>query len=535
MVVKCDACGKLMEVEDALPSGTHLVCPACGEELVFARPSRIELPSALERRRNTAQGINAAEPSVDMTAKPKLHIKRTSALQSPTDVRAQQIMERIQNKEIKESESRAHVKSEQRNVVIAISLLGLIVVVALTIYWRKMQNASAMQDGFRDEVFVEDSERARRQMEEENAERERRRKEAETERARRKAEADAERERKRLEREKELQEQKEKAEAERANRERIEDVERKFKSASIVFASDFAADKSPIKKDGTFYAIGLEYISDQKVYEAMVERGVVVAVRAFSTRGEPTDVEVKTFTDSIMKNRLLVMGEDGVAWICGTGKSSWIEKVSIANEDIMPAKKELGELFAILSKWGRLPNLKYRLTLKPSKNGVLVKGGNEIPLGIIEYTAAISSDRIRDAILKPLQKKRESSSDIKPPKLKKFTPTVVFYDGDIIRKGLKVTKVPRTFKHLGTKVYGTVKNRTYEQAEEQWRQLKEEAERQERRKEEIIRENAQIMREHEEKVREILNKGISGEQIEAEAQKYLLLIERSRSKLEAKQ
>ncbi len=96
---------------------------------------------------------------------------------------------------------------------------------------------------------------------------------------------------------------------------------------------------------------------------------------------------------------------------------------------------------------------------------------------------------------------------------------------------MKVTKVPRTFKHLGTKVYGTVKNRTYEQAEEQWKQLKEEAERQERKKEEVLQENAQIMREHEEKVRELLSKGISGEQIEAEAQKYLLLIERSRSRL----
>lgn len=517
MIIKCGACKADIEIPGGITDGTHIRCPYCNEKTIYSVSS-------------SGTELGHEIPSV----KPKLHVRRPNGNSGVAPVR----MTRVgQNEAMGDSVARTKEKKSSVGVIViaVVALCGL--VFGLVQYNKYMRQKAAreqeelrLQEQGRIKAAQEAEERAKR-MAEEDAERERKRKEAEAERARRKAEADAERERKRLEREKELQEQKEKAEAEKANRERIEDVERKFKSASIVFASDFAVDKSPIRRDGTFYAIGLEYISDQKVYEAMVERGVVVAVRAFSTRGEPTDVEAKTFTDNIMKNRLLVMGEDGVAWICGTGKSSWTEKVSIANEDVTPAKTELGELFAILSKWGRLPNLKYRLTLKSSKNGVLVKGGKEIPLGIIEYAAAIASDRIRDAILKPLQKKRESSADIKPPKLKKFTPTVVFYDGDIIRKELKVTKVPRTFKHLGTKVYGTIKNRTYEQAEEQWRQLKEEAERQERRKEEIIQENAQAMREHEEKIREILNKGISGEQIEAEAQKYLLLIERSRSRL----
>ena len=371
---------------------------------------------------------------------------------------------------------------------------------------------------------MEESDRARRQKEE-DAERERRRRDADSERERRKAEADAERERKRLAREKELQEQREKAEAEKANRERIEEVERKFKSASYVFASDFADEKSPIKKDGTFYAIGLDYISAQKIYEAMVERGTIVAARSFSPRGEPIDVEVKEFNDGVMRGRILVMGEDGVVWICGTGKSTWKENVSLSDEEMTPAKRELVELFSILSGWGRLPDLKYRLTLKSKKKGA------DISLGIIEYGASISSVRICDAILKLMQKKREESANIRAPKLKKFTPTVVFYDGDVIRKEMKVTKVPRYFKHLGTKYHGTVKQTTYDQAEEQWKRLKAEAERQERRKEDVMRENEQIVREHEKKVRAILSKGISGEQIEAEVQKYVLLIERSRSRL----
>lgn len=368
---------------------------------------------------------------------------------------------------------------------------------------------------------AQEAEEHDKRMAEEHAERERKRKEAEEGRARRKAEADADRERRRLAREKELQEQREKVEAEKANRERVEEVERKFKSAPIVFASDFSADKSPIKKDGAFYAIGLDYIAAQKIYEAMVERGTIVAVRVFSPNGEPTDVDVKEFNDGVMGTRLLVMGEDGDIWVLGTGKSSWTEDVSLSVDEITPAKRELGELFPILSDWGRLPDLKYRLTLKNKKKGVQANGGADISLGIIEYGESISSGRIRDAILKPMQKRREKSANIKPPKLKKFTPTVVFYDGGIIRQEMQVTKVPR--KHM------------YKQSWEQWNRMREEAERQERKKEEVLRENAQIMREHEEKVRAILGKGFSGEQIEAEAQKYVLFVERSRSRISKKQ
>ena len=524
MIIKCDACGNQLEVEDSLPSGTHLICPSCGEELILARPSRIELPTNLERHRNTARGINAAEPSVDAAAKSRLHIRRTPALQSATNVCARQIMERMQNKEAKESEVRARVKPKRWNVVISISLFAVIVFGVLAIHWWKSQHDLVAQDENRYEVSAEDSERARRQRED-DAERERKRREADAERARRKAEADAERERRRLAREKELQEQKEKAEAEKENRERIENVERKFRSAPMVFASDFSTDESPFKKDGTFYAIGLEYISDQKIYEAMVEQGVVVAARAFSAREEPIDVEVKTFTDNIMKSRLLVLGEDGVVWICGTGKSFWTEEASIAKGDITPSKKELGELYAILSKWDRLPTLRYRLTLKSSKNGSPVKCVKEIPLGIIKYAETISSDSIRDAVLKPLQEKREMSANIKPPKLKKFKPTVVLYDGDITRKEMTVTKVPRTFKHHGA---STSK---YNYALEQWQRLKREAELQQQKQDEVVRENARRMQEYNDKVRAILSKGITGEEIEAEVQKYVLLIERSRSRV----
>jgi translation initiation factor 2 beta subunit (eIF-2beta)/eIF-5 len=152
-------------------------------------------------------------------------------------------------------------------------------------------------------------------------------------------------------------------------------------------------------------------------------------------------------------------------------------------------------------------------------------------LGIIDYKDSISKSEICDAVLKPIQKRRERSVNIKPPKLKKYIPTVVLYDGDIIRKEMRVTKVPRTFRHLGTKNYGTVRRDAYSLAEEKWMELRDEAERQARKLDEVLAQNAQMMREYENEVRAILNKPISGEEIESELKKYVLLIERSRSKI----
>lgn len=529
MVVKCDVCKEEIEIRNGIADGATVLCPYCngmtiykaslpmtkrGEGSTCAKPLRIELPADVDARRSAAHLANPIPPN-GVPGRTKLGVRRTSETSSSSNVRAQYIMERIQNKEIKEKEARIRVMSGQRNLAIAILLSVIVVVVALSIYYlRNVHHIQEPMDIFGSEVIEKEESYYAKHLAEDEAEREKSRKEADAEREKRKADAEAERTKKRLAREQELQVQKAKAEAEKANRERIEEVEGRFKSASIVFSSDFAADKSPLKKDGSFYAIGLDYISDQRIYEALVEHGVVVAVRVLSPRGEPTDVDVAAFTTGIMNKHLLVLGEDGHVWICGTGKSCWTEKVSLAIETISPAKIELGELYSILSNWGCLPNLKFRLTLKSCKNGVLVKGGKEIHLGIVEYDTAISSEIIRDAILKPMQKQRERAADIKPPKLQKFTPTVVFYDGNMIFQEMRVTKVPRNSC-----------------GDRRWERLREEAERQERMKDKVLRENAQIMREYEDNIRKVLSKGISGEQIEAELQKYVLLIERSRSRL----
>ena len=50
----------------------------------------------------------------------------------------------------------------------------------------------------------------------------------------------------------------------------VESVEKRFKTGPLVFASDMPEEKWPLKKDGTFYAIGRTYQTEQRIYEAKV-------------------------------------------------------------------------------------------------------------------------------------------------------------------------------------------------------------------------------------------------------------------------
>ena len=304
----------------------------------------------------------------------------------------------------------------------------------------------------------------------------------------------------------------------------VESVEKRFKTGPFVFASDIPEEKWPLKKDGTFYAIGRTYQMDQRIYEAKVENGKVAAVRAISPQGIE-EVGVVDFS----RKRALVVGDDGIVWIFGTGKAAWTEKASLAQDEINPVNTELKGLYPILKSWRRIPEYKLRISLKP------LNGGKSIPMGIIDYGAPVTAWKIRDALLPVLRARREESIDLPKPRLKTFTPTVVFYDGDTVRTGFKgVKQIPRDFKFHGTTVNdyrGYHGSEIEHRARERWRKFADEASRQERKLQEVRRENERLMQEYESKVREILSKEIRGEEIEAEARKYVLLIERSRSKL----
>lgn len=509
MIIKCGICGEMIDVQSVLFDGMDVLCPYCGETSVYMNPVRIDIS-------------DAKSASNQLPQKPKLKVIRPSKQEIKKIVPKSPTYEQLLSQRRNNTHSPHNDRGSGDFTRILIIVLAMIVAGG-TLYWFKMRHKE--ENEIECLQTVKDSP-SKDRMEREREERERKAA-REAKIAKEKAEREIERERKRKEREAELVAQKEKAELEQMNRERVSELERQFREGRLIFASDFKEDKQPIRQDGSIFAINFNYRTDRKIYEAIVEKGDITAVRVLSLTEEPKDVDVKCFKEMLSNGKVLVKSDKGPIWIYGTGVNNWTEKASIIGDEINPAKKELGELYSLLSEMGMMPDLKFRLTLKPKG------GGGSTVMGIIGYNETMSRDKIRDVIVKSIQTKREKSINIKPPRLKKFTPTVVLYDGDVIRKEMRVTKVPRTFKHLGTKHYGYVKSSTYSQAENRWEMLKKEAERQESKLRNVIDHNDRLMQEYENKLKSIIGKMITGEEIEAAAEQYILLIERSRSRLEA--
>ena len=508
MIIKCGICGEMIDVQGVLSDGMDVLCPFCGETSVYKKPARID--------------ISDAKPvSNQLPQKPKLKVIRPSEQKIEKNVPKSPTYEQLLKQQNNTHSPRNDSGSGDfaRVVVIVLAMI----VAGGTLYWFKMRHKE--ENEIECLQTVKDSP-SKDRMEREREEK-KRKAASEAKIAKEKAEREAEREQKRKQREAELLARKEKAELEQMNRERVSELERQFREGRLIFASDFKEDKQPIHQDGSIFAINFNYRTDRKIYEAIVEKGDITAVRVLSLTEESKDVDVKCFKEMLSTGKVLVKSDKGPIWIYGTGINNWTEKASIIGDEINPAKKELGELYSLLSGMGMMPDLKFRLTLKSKV------GGDSTVMGIIGYNETMSRDKIRDVVVKSIQAKREKSINIKPPRLKKFTPTVVLYDGDIIRKEMRVTKVPRTFKHLGSKHHGYVKSSTYSQAKNQWMELKNEAERQESKLRSILENNERAMQEYRNKIEAIIGKMITGEEIEAAAGQYILLIERSRSRLES--
>ena len=472
MVIRCRHCGKLSETENELMDGMSICCPYCGV-------NDVEM-----YYRKMADGNLKPEP------------RSTPAQILPLPL---------------PQKPRSVPKSKLRVIGGSLVFLFVIFVIGgLVFYWKVIGGLALKSQetlkpviqrspvAIHNPVIIHDPVVTHESDELEKQRRARLARE-EAEREKQKAERMAERE-------KELQAERQRAEAEKEVRALVENVEKRFKTGPFVFASDFPEEKWPLKKDGTFYAIGRTYQTDQKIYEVKVENGKAATVRAISPQG----IEEIGAVD-FSRKRALVVGDDGIVWIFGTGKAAWTEKATLAQDEIDPANTELKGLYSILKSWGRIPEYKLRISLKP------LNGGKSIPMGIIDYGAPVTAWKIRDALLPVLRARREESIDLPKPRLKTFKPNVVFYGGDTVRTGFGgITQVPRTFVNTNL---------------DRWLKLNNEAQRQERKLQEVRRENERLMQEYESKVREILSKEIRGEEIEAEARKYVLLIERSRSKL----
>jgi len=218
---------------------------------------------------------------------------------------------------------------------------------------------------------------------------------------------------------------------------------------------------------------------------------------------------------------VLAKMESGPVWICGNTKMSELIKVPDLAGAYAPLPDFMGETLPVLNALRAVaPSVKYRISLKAKD------GRGEIKLGIVEKEIDIQV--IRSKIREQLtdRKLKTAGSEIKPPVMKKFKRTVVFYDGGIMKKEIGgLIKVPRHYVYKGS-----WQNRTT--AEERWKELSKKAEEQDREELEVEAENQRRMDEYRRKTDVILrNSKPSESEVDAELAKYRLLIERSRTKL----
>lgn len=516
MILKCAACGGDMEIAGSIPENVAIKCPHCGEFVRINKPHRLEVPTNPNMPRFVPDDGLPDQTSV--RRRPDLHVRRPVPVTPATATPAMPPP--------RQNPRPAKKKNGGSGDWVIYALLA-VVVAGLGIYWMRKSNTApnenldvSAQSGssVRTDTDAEQEKLCAERRAREEAEREKRRAE--------KAKRDAERERER-------QEMAEKAKRERELREIVSKVELSFSGAASVFASDFPAGKQPFdfSEDGIIVVADENYIGGRSLYRLTVESKRLKTVQKVSQRDGSADVNPDDFMRMVTNKVVLTKLESGPVWICGNTKSSERIEVPDSSGVYSPLSDFMGGSLPVLNALHVTPPaIKYRVTLK-TKNG-----NGEIKIGVVEKE--IDLQTIRSKVREQLtdRKLKSSGSGIKPPAMKKFKRTVVFYEGDRIFKTMTgVTKVPRSFRFFGTSRNHDNKshvNDIIENARRKWESLREEAERQDRRELEVEAENQRRMDEYRRKVDAALrNSKPTENEVDEELRLYHLLIERSRTKL----
>ena len=478
MIVKCVSCGNEIQIQDGTAPGQNFVCPYCHTKLAYWGRTRIT--RVLDKKKKTSIG-----PKVVLGLLIISLVAGLFAYKNRLDAQRAQEFRMADEQRVRE-EARSQKMEEER-------------------------------------LAMEEADRKRRAEQKEEAERAKRREE------------NAKRE---AEREKQRQEAQDRAESERRMRELIEEARNGFVGAPSVIASDFPEEQSPLsyKTNGRFFAVDLKCVSEQKMYEIIVEDGKLSKVRSLSRKGGGLDVSPAEFKELTDGSIVFVKGDSGPVWICGKVKSRMNVPVPEIGSGLSPIAIFLGDGYAAMQLLRTVaPEVKFRITLQ---NG---QSNGDVPLGVFKAGESISAESVRSKVRDRLteEKLKKAGSGLTPPKMKKAKRTVVFYEGERVFKAMNgVTKVPRTFKFFGTSRNNDNKshvNDIIERAKAQWEALCEEAKRQERRELEVEEENRRAKEGYQRRVDAAMrNARADSDDVDAELKKFKLLIERSKSKLTPK-
>ena len=516
MTLRCALCGQTIEFADDLPNGQHIRCPYCTTKMVLDF---------------TAGGMPSLKvisgSAVSQQAVSKFHVRQPSRVEVPMRTHAPMP---------KASQSSKEGKGGGSNDWVIYTLLA-VVIAGGVVFWRQKRlgrtDVASVVTQVENPVAPSSRAEADADLEkmhrEEDAEREKRRVREESEREQRRVE----KEKRDAEREKVRREMAERANRERRLREIVTQTEMDFDGASSFFAVDFPKGKRPFDfvEGGVFTVVDENYLGNRSLYRLTVDGNRLVGVQKVSQRDGAEDLVVNEFMRMVTNKVVLAKRDSGPVWICGSVKMNELIEVPNSADTYAPLCDFLGGVLPVLNSLRVVPPaIKYRVTLK-AKNG---KG--EIKLGIVESKIDLQS--VRSKIRQQLtdRKLKSAGSGIKPPTMKKFKRTVVFYEGDRIFKAMNgITKVPRSFKFFGTSRNHDNKghvNDIIENARRKWEELRTEAERQDQEELAVEAENQRRMDEYRRKTDAALRDSkVTESEVDAELGLYRLFIERSRTKL----
>lgn len=500
--MECPECGKEMIADEHLGDGYILTCPACGAKSEYCASNQDDPAQASISQPPVQQSTPQRRPPYsdrptydDLKAEMKAEMERRAAERAAT-----------------EREAKA---ANLRKAVGSVALLLFVIGAGAYCYCRFIRTGDIsvgdIQETQPTPKAADVKNDAQKMVREDELRRQKIKEEEERHRL--------ERKQKQEQLEKERAEQRAKLAEEKAKAKELEKAYRDAQNAFAGKASYFAfsapdgaaVDPRQMKEAGKLWAIDKSFMGRGLIYEIKTGEQGIESVTVLSNRGTPKEIGEKDFTE-LFNQRMWAVSNGECTWLWGTGNGSRQIPIPTGNGQLYPIEDELSDVFeAINSLQIKLPNVKYRLTLKPKR------GGKSFTLGIFNGSESIAFEKIQNPIREKLANERgaDKISKIKKPKAKKFKPTVVWHDGAYVAKNaLGVTLVPRNPNSYPRN----------------WSSLCEEADRQQRKAQEVEEENRAAMREYERKMEEAKNIRIPESEIDAELQKYDLLIERSKTK-----
>ena len=286
---------------------------------------------------------------------------------------------------------------------------------------------------------AEEAARVQRQKEEEEAEKKRRAEQEALEKAQRERE-EAERERARKAAEAEAARQK-KIETENKRREVYNTARELFKSTLDLEENAPPSEKILSAKAGSkFWFIFDTYTTDKLIYEVDKVSYSRMEVRALSLEAEAKGVPYMDFIQMVNGGTYVYTSGDKV-WLKCAKSPEGSFPVPKRGRNFSVAAKNSGALYKTLLELGtNSGGVRCRLTLRSDN------GKTNILLGEIGFAEVLPRHAIEVDIGKLIGRKASSAisgtDKVAKPTFKR---TVILYNGDVIKKEITVTKVPRTF------------------------------------------------------------------------------------------